>query len=322
MRWRLFPSSVKESVDNLPVGLCCYWPGGLIKLKNNRMDALSLALYGETLLDGEGFWTALTEGRGSAEFLQTGLVPVIRLPDGAVFRFFCVPLEFEGAALYEVLAVDMTEEYNRNAELSEKRKRTQEMNDRMRALNREIDRMVVEKEVLAAKVRIHDDVSRALLSSRRYLAHPSRARRTELLGLWDRTIHILQNEGPDVWRDSWEYAVQTAREFGITLTVKGTIPEEQQARQLLSTALIACLSNAFRHAGANKVTVELSETQTGYAAVFTNNGEEPSGPIEEKGGLVNLRKQIENAGGRMLVRSIPRFELTIAIPKEEDNHAL
>ena len=32
--------SIRESFDNLPSGLCYYWPGGLPKLINRRMDAV------------------------------------------------------------------------------------------------------------------------------------------------------------------------------------------------------------------------------------------------------------------------------------------
>ena len=46
--------SVKESIDNLPMGLCCYWPGGLVKLKNRRMEELSFALTGESLARASG----------------------------------------------------------------------------------------------------------------------------------------------------------------------------------------------------------------------------------------------------------------------------
>lgn len=45
----------------------------------------------------------------------------------------------------------------------------------------------------------------------------------------------------------------------------------------------------------------------------TNNGKPPSGVIEETGGLGNLRKRIEKAGGTMKICSAPVFSLTLII---------
>lgn len=313
--YRFLNPAVKESVDNLPVGLCCYWPGGLVKLKNRDMEALSFAIFGESLMDGEGFWRAVTGGEGRAQWLETGQTPVARLADGTVRRFRRVAIELEGRTLYEVIASDLTAEYRRGALLAEKRERVAAMVERQRALNLEIGGMIREREILALKTRVHDDLGRALLAGRQYLDHPEAVSREELAALWERSVHILRHEGPDEWRDSYENALETAQALGLTLAVEGAPPQERGARDLVASALVACLTNALRHAGADEVTARLDETPGAYRAEIANNGAPPDREITETGGLADLRRRVEAAGGAMGVQSAPRFLLTIIIPK-------
>ena len=51
---------------------------------------------------------------------------------------------------------------------------------------------------------------------------------------------------------------------------------------------------------------------------FTNNGRPPAGPITETGGLVTLRKSVEEVGGTMTVQSAPVFLLTILLDVSND----
>ena len=82
--------------------------------------------------------------------------------------------------------------------------------------------------------------------------------------------------------------------------------------------MVTCLSNAFRHAGADRVTVEVAQEDGCLTAEFTNDGEIPGQEITEKGGLADLRKKTESAGGTMEIRSAPEFLLRITIPKGEE----
>ncbi len=313
--------AVKESLDDLPAGICCYWPGGLVKLKNSAMEQLSFALFDVSLLDGAAFWEKLSAGQGNGEYLRRGETPTVRLDGGSVHAFSRSTITFEGRELYEIIASDLSEEYARNAELVEIRAQVAAMVARQRELNHTIDRMVIEREVLAAKTHIHDDLSRALIQTQRYFSDPGGVDADALRALWLESAYLLGNDAPDYWRGGYDYAFETAREFGIEIALTGELPRGETAERLLSAAMIACLSNAFRHAGAATLTVALSKTADAYRAVFTNDGTPPARPIRETGGLADLRRQIERAGGTMDVQSVPRFALTLTIPKEEDPHA-
>ena len=50
---------------------------------------------------------------------------------------------------------------------------------------------------------------------------------------------------------------------------------------------------------------------------ITNDGERPRGEIREGGGLNNLRRSVENAGGEMSVSAYPAFALRLNLMREE-----
>ena len=47
-------------------------------------------------------------------------------------------------------------------------------------------------------------------------------------------------------------------------------------------------------------------------------GKIPERQIVEGGGLSTLRRRIERAGGRMVVQSFPKFQLTVTVPKGKE----
>ena len=315
-------AAIKESVDSLPVGVCCYWPGGLVKLVNESMETLSYAVTGSAPLNGESLWNELERGEGRAVFLQVGENPVVRLDDKSVWSFRRESVKLDCGTIYELLATDLTEEYAVNAELTEKRARVSEFNRRLRELNREIERMTVEKEVLAAKVSIHDELGRALLYAKQYYRRPETGDRETLLRIWGEAIRFLMKEGPEHWRDLYAYADQVASELGVTIAVDGALPQGGRVKELFSDALITCLSNAARHGGADEMYVTARETETAHILRVSNNGTAPESGVVESGGLRNLREKVERAGGTMREETTPAFTLVVEIPKEETNDPL
>ena len=43
----------------------------------------------------------------------------------------------------------------------------------------------------------------------------------------------------------------------------------------------------------------------------------PEKGIRESGGLLNLRRMVERAGGGMKIRSLPAFEMALKLPREK-----
>ena len=70
--------SVKECMDELPVGICFYWDGGLTKLTNRRMNSIACKLTGSGIMDADEFQKIVFSGKEA---------PILRTEDGAALSF-------------------------------------------------------------------------------------------------------------------------------------------------------------------------------------------------------------------------------------------
>ena len=313
--------SVKEGFDELPAGLSYYLPSGLVKLMNSKMEAYCLALTGVLNYNICVFWEVLQAGEYPG-CVKSGIQPIYRLPDGTAISFHRNKLNIESGVVYELIAVDVTEEYQLSLELTEKQRRADTVNRRLRMLSEKIVDMTIEGEILTSKINVHDDLSKALISTRRLLADPSATDSVEVLRLWRESILQLRNERPQTWEDAYSECTRYAEVMEIKVTVEGKLPHEPPQSELAATAILACLTNLYRHARGDELYIRCEETEGSFRLTFTNNGAQPDAPITETGGLKNLRRKVEDAGGKMEVRSMPQFELILTLPEGGRNHAL
>lgn len=324
--WRrshISQTSVKESIDQLPTGLCFHGEGGLPRLVNRQMNALCMELTGEPLLNAEAFWQALTTGDvlDPDAALQTGDVPIVRTGDMRVWSFERTPIDANGERAQQIIASDITREYEMNDRLRSENLRLAEMNRRLRQYGENVQALTREKETLAAKVRIHDELGQALLATRRLTIQPSSpAQRAEVLHLWRQNLKLLQGTR-DTLPETKGFAqlIAAAQAIGVRVILRGAQPPSDAVWiPLLENAIHECLTNTVRHARGTKLYIDIAQTGAATEITCTNNGALPRGPVVEGGGLSSLRRRVEYAGGSMSVRSNPRFALHISLPTESE----
>lgn len=322
-RWRrghISGTSVKESLDWLPSGLCFYVQGGMPRLVNVRMNELCRALTGGPLNNGAEFWQRLTAGDVLPDncVLQKGGAPVVQTADGRVWSFERCAV---GAGLAQIVASDITQEQEMNARLAQENRRLEEMNRRLRRYGGQIRELTRERETLLAKARIHDEFGQALLAARRLATQLSGAQqRTEVLRMWRQNLTLMEHMSePEPPSRGFEGLVAAAKAIGMRVTIRGEQPPaDAPCMEILENAAHECLTNAVRHAGGTELCVRMSQAEGRVSAVFTNDGAPPGAEVTEGGGLSSLRRRVESAGGEMRVRSAPRFALTVELPLESE----
>ena len=297
----LTPMSAKESLDALPDGICFFHADGQPLLVNMRMNRISAELFGTTLLNADAFLQSLRRGEGKAEFLRTEPTVIVRTEDGKVWDFRVRTLTVRRAAVQELIAYDVTEQHRLGEELDARNEGLRRVNERLRRYSREVERSTMEKELLTAKMRVHDDVGRSLLAFRAYLEQPKADRnRNALLLLWRQTVAVLKNEASPVKRCSdWELLSKAAQSVDVQIVQDGEVPENDRERAVIIAAVHECLTNTVKHAKGNKLYLKLRSSENLLTAELTNNGSLPAGAISETGGLLNLRNTVETAGGTM-----------------------
>ncbi|MBR5372605.1 MAG: hypothetical protein IK130_10380, partial [Oscillospiraceae bacterium] len=222
---QLSSMSFKEAFDTLPTGLCFYQEGGMPRLVNLQMEYLCRRITGAHLSNAEEFFWYLREGNCSGS-VTGGESPIICLSDGTAFCFTHHLLEYQGEMLHELIAADITEQYQMTLEMERKQKQIRLINKRLRALNSTMRFIIMEKEVLSLKTKIHDELGKALLLCRRYLMHPKEAEAEEIRAQWRVSFGLLLNEKRETWQKPYLINTKQAMLLGVKLEVEGDLPEE------------------------------------------------------------------------------------------------
>ena len=318
-RWEnmLTPMAPKESLDALPDGICFFAPNGQPLLVNTRMNRICGELFDTELLNAETFWQRLQNGEGNARFLRTGEAVLLQTGDGRIWELRCRELTVGRSEVRELTACDVTTPYRLSQELDQRNQSLRRVNKRLRRYSREVERTAMENEILTAKIQVHNDVGRSLLMFRAYLSQPKKQRRREeLVLLWRHTVAVLKNEAsPEKPRTDWELLRKAAQSVDVEIVQSGELPENERQRAIVISAVHECLTNTVKHAGGDRLWLTLRRGGNVLTAELTNSGKPPQGPIRETGGLLDLRRTVEKAGGNMTTEAAPRFLLRVELPE-------
>jgi hypothetical protein len=320
-RTMLMPNSIKESLDDLPDGICFSTEDGQPLMINTKMNEISESLFGSVVMNVKECEKKLfaREFVPGVEVLSHESASTVLADGGVVWDIHTRILDTDQGRVTETLAFDVTDQYELSRELERNNKILADVNISLKNYSEEMDRLTREEEILAAKTKVHDDIGRSLLSFRTYLAQPEEMKdRAGLLERWRHDIKVMKNEAdPAPQRDGWELLKEAAAAVGVDIVMDGEMPSETKPRAILVNALHECLTNTVRHAHGKEISVKIGRNDDMISAAVTNDGVPPDGPVEETGGLKNLRCGVECAGGCMSITSDPRFVLNISIPMED-----
>lgn len=324
-RERIGRASIKESLDNLPSGICFADQSGLVILSNRQMYRLCYTLMGVDLQHISELLDALEKPQAGIQSVGAD-TNVYRFPEGKVWKFTQSSItDADGNAYTQVLAVDVTALYEKEDELEQENRRLEEVNARARNLYAQLDDIVREEENFAVKTHVHDEMGELLGLTRNMLTQRELPpERLKALGKrWEHigdTLGAVGKQDGDAFDSDKTLAELTEgiAGIGVALHVRGEFPQKSGAAYLLTAAVRECAINTVRHAKGSEMTVELTKTPHSLIAAITNDGLAPAGEVVEGGGLSALRRRIEGAGGAMQVESTPRFRLVITLPGKEE----
>lgn len=329
--------SIKESIDLLPDGVCFSTDRGMPILMNSRMRQLCTEFTGEGLMDTEKFWRDLRNGN-----VRKGIRPLKQREaafidtNGQVWDFRRSRLSYGGEKVTEISAVNITTQYHLHKELVERYERLNDVNSRLHHFSEEVEKVTREKEILAAKIKLHDEIGRSLLILRSYLTEtpeksiqtetPEKSAQTEkrdrsrLLPLWQYIVTSMQ-EGTILKEreDSLLLLKKEAADFNVDIFLEGLLPANPSVRNVIFAAVRECAGNTAKHAWGDRLFITIHDTEENTEVFITNNGNAPGGSIHETGGLKNLRKMVEERGGSMQIKSSPVFVLHLCFPERGGN---
>lgn len=303
----LTPDAIRQTLDLLPAGICISDEKGTVLLSNLKMNELCHSLTGHILSDADRFMEQIKEnGEEQNENYY------VKLPNATVYRFERKLLTEYGKSVNCLTAIDVTERYRVTEELKARNKHLREVKRRMQAVSVLTGDMFVAQEEAAARAALHNQLGQVLLMGRHYLNHPE-STDANLVYLTTSQMNAFllgeYSEPTSEQDDMLSQVLVMVKSIGVTVELHGDLPSSPGQRTILAHAVQECAANTVKHAQGDRLTVTVSEADF----IITNNGKPPKAKIEESGGLLSLRRSVEESGGTMTVQSQPEFTLTIQL---------
>jgi len=314
-RWRrenLSAMSIKEAFDRLPAGLMYYSRGGVPIMINETMQGISYDLFGKWVYNAEAYWKEIKRSCREDEISDDKAI--VESSEGKAYSFSRNLLHIKNVDVYELTAVDISDEYKLSRELAVSQERARGLNIRLKTLMGTIEYVTMNRELLNLKTSLHDNIGQCILIAKRYLYSPESIDKQRMLDFWRDNIHHLTNDEPEEWELPYYVISKEADRLGISLNIIGELPSESGLIPVVDAAISVHIGNTLKHADGTEATVAVKKKAEGYVISFTNNGRQPEEEIKEKGGLKNLRSQVESVGGKMEIISAPEFEMRITLP--------
>lgn len=305
---------IKESFDNMPIAACFFDKRGVVRLVNHKMLSVSEELCDNGIQTLDELKEALKSPKKAV--LVDANIPLYRLSDGSTLKFEEKNITDEYGDCYtQVTAVDVTTLIERHEELKRKNEELAEVNAAARRLYENMAEIVRDEEILAMKMRVHDDIGHSIIVARKALTDNVDVEALKKnAAAWESSIDLLYHSSREKEKtDDLEYALKRAETLGVKVIVSGDFPKSEKLRYLFSFAIRECVNNCVKHANGNEVYVFILHSDKEYTVEITNNGVLPSHKIVEGGGLSGLRRRFEANGGKMRVESFPRFTLTVSL---------
>ena len=327
---------IKKAIDSYPGGICFSALDGRVILVNEKMNKLVLELTGHTILNAKAAWEELANfaNNRKAEKLTQSWLPkepdnengstrqqlFFRFSDSSVWRF---EMRFLDSNTVQIEAAEITELYRISEELYENTIRLQEMQKRQKALLDSIVEVNLNKEILATKMHIHDELGHCLLATTKAITEDSLTENADTLRKsWNSTIHDFSNIST-VWTvpDSSLQAelMQVAELIGCKVIFLGEQPTQRKALQLLYAAIREALTNAVRHANATELMVKIEQDEKNYHIEISDNGSVFVSSITEGNGLSALRQRLEQEGASLKMLCGNSVSLIVDIPFDLDD---
>ncbi len=308
--------SIKESMDNLPMGVCFCTPDGMVLLSNKSMNKLCFDILGRELQDGEYFWQQILQKRTDtpSDVEENGERPIVRLKNGETWSFSRSGVAFYRKKAVQLLAINITELDELRHQLKEKNEKSVLLNRHLHQYSENLADIKAKEERLATKSALHSELGHILLATRKALSDEKVAIEPIFDGWRAHVAALLEGVGLQEKNVFDELAV-AARDIGIELRLYGELPSQPRLKDLITGATIEALNNAARHAKATKLELFIEETEEAYVISMKNDGTPPAENISEGGGLGALREKTENFGGEMKIKTRPVFELKLILPK-------
>ena len=326
------PLSIRETIDSLPGGINFSTPNGRPILSNRKMNELVYSLTGHAISNALATWDELlqfTAANGCAKlegiymnrFGADDGSMLFSFPDGGVWQFRKEALTDSLPYYIQLTASPITELYRNSEELFLRNQTLAEQNMRQKNLLAEIMEINRQKEILHAKMRIHDDLGESIIITKQYLQNQTLAKNISYISdAWENTILSFSNlskKGAAAENSPETELLKAADMIGCRISIAGERPAGRKAALLLYALIREALTNSVAHAKATRLDVKINPRADGYRVEISDDGAVQVCELREGSGLGNLRKKLEQEGATLEIKLGTGVVLIAELPAED-----
>ena len=298
------PNSIKLYLDQVPCGVCCWRDNGRVLFSNICMNDLCVAITGGQLLNGNHFSEALAD-----EILTVG---------EKQWRFTRREIVIGGERIHEMIASDVTVEYAETQALKKDKEELSRLNLELKEYTLSIDETVRHQEILQAKVNIHDEMNRLMLST--MVAESEDTGTLDgIFALWEQNALLLCMEAEETSDKMAAGRIEQLTEaLKMRLIWKQELPTmlSEKQRSLFYSVAQEAIANAAKHAQAKMMEISYTEGESDICFRFVNDGKMTEKEVTFTGGLANLVRLAEEQGATISVLCGEKFCLLLSLPKK------
>ncbi|MBR0301595.1 MAG: hypothetical protein IJQ92_00410 [Bacilli bacterium] len=292
-------NTIKLYLDQVDCGICCYKDNGRVMFSNMIMNQLFIKLTGTQLLNGNQFYEVTKD-----QILSIGLER---------WRFSSRDITIGNEHMTEIIATNVTSEYLKTQQLEKDKAELSKINQELQDYNLSIDEVVRHQEILQAKVNIHDEMNRLMLST---VSTDSKdiSNLDKIFALWQENALLLSMEAEENKQEAMSHKIEELAEvLKIHLLWKdepvSVLSEEE--RNIFYIAAQEAIANASKHAKASRMIISITKVNEHIECHFINDGDLPDKTITFTGGLANLEKLIKKQGAILKVNYDHQFVLSL-----------
>ena len=218
------------------------------------MNDVSLAISGRTIEDASRFWNDLQKGdidKKCRIITSIDDMVIVKTPE----KVCAISNRDIGGELKEMVMVDITSEYGTFEELLGKYESLEQQQERLKEYNKNVTQATIERELLNAKIHIHDELGEILLAAKRFIQNKDREEkaakeirniktseaetngapgrgdidRRTVTELWLKNLSLLGVEREQTEEDEYAEIYRAASDIGMKIEVTGERPQEGKA---------------------------------------------------------------------------------------------
>lgn len=308
--------TISDAIQSLPYGVLVYEEGS-IHLINNLMIDLGAQIQGDLFSSPETLWEDIINHAQAIDPIisEFGNDPLVRLKD-KIWRFYKIEHQKDGQIYYEIYALDTTFLYQTLLDIEKETHILKTQSKSLKLLIKDLFITHKQEEVLNYKIKIHNNMGEAILRSQKVLKDNEDIK--EELKRWDILLNRLSHSFSDqLEKSTYEVLndlIKAGEDIGCRLHIKGEYPDGKDYADTFYEIIRESMINAKKHADAKNVYVAIESADNETEILIYNDGNILEGEFELKGGLKQMKEEIEKNWGTIKFYPQDRFSIVINFP--------